>query len=169
MEISKTFAFDAAHRLHKVPTTHPCFTVHGHRYGVKVMLQAFDPYESNIKSDMLLDYHNFKVLKQHLDDLFDHSLLVAQSDVDLLKALDTVKEAFKTSVGFPFKKVAILDIPETSAEDLAILLRHDFTQALRKLKYEKKLIGETVEPLMIAVEVSETPNTYARTSFEHLW
>lgn len=168
MEISKTFAFDAAHRLHMVPEDHPCRTVHGHRYGVKVMLQAFDPYESNLKSSMLLDYHNFDVVREHLHNFFDHSLLISISDVDLLKVLDFAKEKV-SSAHTPFRKVSILNIADTTAENLACLLRHDFIQALRKKKYEKRLIGETVSPLQLAVEVSETPNTYARTSFEYLW
>jgi 6-pyruvoyltetrahydropterin/6-carboxytetrahydropterin synthase len=36
--IAKRFTFDAAHRLERLPIEHPCFRLHGHTYGVEIVL-----------------------------------------------------------------------------------------------------------------------------------
>jgi 6-pyruvoyltetrahydropterin/6-carboxytetrahydropterin synthase len=40
MEIFRTFAFEAAHRLPNVPPEHKCGRLHGHSYEVTVRLQG---------------------------------------------------------------------------------------------------------------------------------
>jgi len=37
MKISKTFHFDAAHRLTQVDPSHQCFRLHGHTYKVEIV------------------------------------------------------------------------------------------------------------------------------------
>ena len=44
MKITQAFSFEAAHRLPKVPSTHRCYRMHGHSYGVELELEgAIDP------------------------------------------------------------------------------------------------------------------------------
>jgi 6-pyruvoyltetrahydropterin/6-carboxytetrahydropterin synthase len=44
MKITQAFTFEAAHRLPNVPTTHRCYQMHGHSYGVGLELEGtIDP------------------------------------------------------------------------------------------------------------------------------
>ena len=40
VELSRTFRFESAHRLPRVPADHKCFRVHGHSYAVDVVVEG---------------------------------------------------------------------------------------------------------------------------------
>lgn len=68
VELVKTFRFEAAHRLPFVPADHKCFRMHGHSYGIEVMVEG----EVDPKLGWLVDFGEIAarvepVLKQELD------------------------------------------------------------------------------------------------------
>lgn len=40
MRIEMLFTFEAAHRLERLPKAHKCYNLHGHNYGVKVVVDG---------------------------------------------------------------------------------------------------------------------------------
>jgi len=66
--IAKEFSFSASHRLDRLPTTHPCHTVHGHNYTVRFVLQTRELDSRGF----VLDYHELNVVKQYIDTHMDH-------------------------------------------------------------------------------------------------
>lgn len=73
--ITKTFTFEAAHRL----LGHPkCGRLHGHSYRVIVELQAQD-----VGSDfMVRDYADLDTIKKFIDTGLDHRYIVSKELVD---------------------------------------------------------------------------------------
>lgn len=71
-KISKTFDFDAAHRLEKLPEEHKCHRLHGHTYRVEVILEG-NPNASDLR--MFIDYAEIARAWQPLHDLLDHRCL----------------------------------------------------------------------------------------------
>lgn len=68
--ISKTFDFDAAHFLPKVPESHKCHRMHGHTYKVEVICEG-------VVDDlgMVCDYAEIAEAWQPLHDRIDHRVL----------------------------------------------------------------------------------------------
>ncbi len=68
VELSRTFRFEAAHRLPMVPPDHKCYRVHGHSYVVDVVVAGdVDP-----KTGWLVDFGEISakvgpILKTELD------------------------------------------------------------------------------------------------------
>jgi 6-pyruvoyltetrahydropterin/6-carboxytetrahydropterin synthase len=69
--ITKRFAFSASHVIGGLPTTHPCSRLHGHNYGVEVVLQSAMLDEIGF----VRDYLELSALKKHLDETVDHKHL----------------------------------------------------------------------------------------------
>ena len=70
-EIWRTFSFDAAHYLPKVPEGHKCGGMHGHTYTVEVRLQGeVDPVTGWVR-----DFGDLKEAFKPLDVLLDHHVL----------------------------------------------------------------------------------------------
>ena len=67
MEIFREFAFEAAHRLPKVPEGHKCGQLHGHSYQVTVRVRG----EVDPVSGWVMDFaeitHAFEPLRRELD------------------------------------------------------------------------------------------------------
>jgi 6-pyruvoyltetrahydropterin/6-carboxytetrahydropterin synthase len=71
MIIYKTFSFDSAHYLPRVPAGHKCGGMHGHTYTLKVFISgAPEPY-----SGWILDYTDLKKGINPLIDMLDHKIL----------------------------------------------------------------------------------------------
>lgn len=68
--ISKTFDFDAAHWLPKVPEGHKCKRLHGHTYRVEIRLTG--PLDER---GMVVDYAEIAEAWQPLHDALDHRCL----------------------------------------------------------------------------------------------
>lgn len=80
--ISKTFDFDAAHRLDRLPADHKCYRLHGHTYRVEIRLRG----EPGQRLGMLLDYAEIAKAWKPIHDALDHRLL---NEVDGLEVPTT--------------------------------------------------------------------------------
>jgi len=69
--IAKSFSFDAAHRLTRVPAAHPCGRMHGHTYTVTLTIEG-DP---GPESGWIMDYGEIKAAFAPLRRELDHSCL----------------------------------------------------------------------------------------------
>jgi 6-pyruvoyltetrahydropterin/6-carboxytetrahydropterin synthase len=77
-EIWRTFTFDAAHYLPKVPEGHKCGGLHGHTYSVEVRLKgAPDPVTGWVR-----DFGDIKTAFAPLDHQLDHKLLNEVAGLD---------------------------------------------------------------------------------------
>lgn len=76
--VTKTFKFDAAHRLFTMPENHKCRNIHGHSYVVRVSIKTKD-IKNQSNPNMVID---FGLLKKFEGDLnqYDHSLILHQDD-----------------------------------------------------------------------------------------
>jgi 6-pyruvoyltetrahydropterin/6-carboxytetrahydropterin synthase len=68
--ISKTFDFDAAHRLTQVPDGHKCSRLHGHTYRVEIILQG----EPDARG-FVVDYAEIATAWAQIHDELDHRYL----------------------------------------------------------------------------------------------
>lgn len=69
--ISKSFSFDAAHRLPHVPADHPCGRLHGHTYTVTLVLEG--PVDAEL--GWVVDFGRVKAVFQPLRERLDHRCL----------------------------------------------------------------------------------------------
>lgn len=69
--ISKTFDFDAAHRLDRLPKDHKCHRLHGHTYRVEIRVRG----EPDRRWGMLIDYAMLAEAWQPIHDTLDHRYL----------------------------------------------------------------------------------------------
>lgn len=69
--ISKTFDFDAAHRLDRLPAEHKCHRMHGHTYRVEIRLRG----EPGRRLGMLIDYAEIAKAWAPLHAQLDHQTL----------------------------------------------------------------------------------------------
>lgn len=71
VELSKTFRFEAAHRLPRVPEGHKCQRLHGHSFRVEVRIAGdVDP-----ELGWLMDYADIKAAWAPLHAQLDHYYL----------------------------------------------------------------------------------------------
>ena len=83
-KLSKTFYFEAAHRLVK-GYIGGCKHIHGHSWKMQVVIQSDDLFEY----DFVLDYKELKKIVQPIVDELDHSFLVYKKDYLILDFLKT--------------------------------------------------------------------------------
>lgn len=96
--ISKTFDFDAAHRLPLLPVEHKCHRMHGHTYRVELILMGTPDARG-----MVRDYAEIAAAWAPINAMLDHHTL---NDVDGL-------ENPTTEVLAPFIASALIDaLPE---------------------------------------------------------
>jgi len=70
--ISKTFTFDAAHRLFGIPDGHKCARMHGHTYKATFVFQSLEVDE---KVAWVFDYGDLAPIKEWIDTKLDHRTL----------------------------------------------------------------------------------------------
>ena len=75
MEIFKTFTFEAAHRLPRVPPGHKCARLHGHCYTVAVHVAG--PVDD--ATGWVMDFADLSAAAKPLLDQLDHQYL---NDID---------------------------------------------------------------------------------------
>jgi len=78
MKIGFSFGFDAAHRLMGYDGL--CKNIHGHHWRVDIVVEG----PVSLLTGMVMD---FKVLKKHIkhiEDLYDHSLIMCDQDPQLV-------------------------------------------------------------------------------------
>ncbi|MGI5458576.1 6-carboxytetrahydropterin synthase QueD [Streptomyces sp. CA-249302] len=71
MEIFREFAFEAAHRLPRVPDGHKCARLHGHSYKVSVHVEA--PVDREL--GWVMDFGDIKRAFRPIDAQLDHYYL----------------------------------------------------------------------------------------------
>lgn len=138
MEISKKFTFEAAHRLHHLEC-HPCSNLHGHSYNVTITLIPVSGRNIFDDTGMIIDFRSLDVIKKYLDDNFDHAVLVAHEDKQLIDACKMLGT-----------KTIELPIVATTCECLTTYFYGVFSTLL-----------EDDNCRILSVSVSETPKTNA--------
>jgi 6-pyruvoyltetrahydropterin/6-carboxytetrahydropterin synthase len=108
MEIFKTYTFDSAHFLTKVPKEHPCRNLHGHTYTVIITIQG-----EVDSSGFVLDFLELDKVVKPIVALLDHSCLNEiidnpTSENLTLFFLDKLKE-------LPISKIVVQETPKTGA------------------------------------------------------
>ena len=71
VELIKTFTFEAAHYLPKVPTTHKCHRIHGHSYTIEITLAG----EVDEEMGWLIDYADIAAAIEPIRKQLDHRVL----------------------------------------------------------------------------------------------
>ena len=71
MTLSKTFRFEAAHRLPRVPEGHKCGRLHGHSYQIDVIIRG----DVNPDTGMVVDFAQITDAWQPLHAVLDHYYL----------------------------------------------------------------------------------------------
>ena len=131
MKIAKEFRWEMGHRLqcHKGK----CYNLHGHSY--KLIVE----FTGNLNENgMVLDYFDVKEIVGPLVDELDHTVVVSNTDQQLLEFLQQLNTAH-----------VVVDF-ETTAENLC----YYFLNRIKGKKLPKNIAG-------IKVRVCETENTYA--------
>lgn len=71
VRLSRSFTFEAAHRLPNVPSGHKCARLHGHSFKIELICEGpVDP-----KSGWLIDFAEFKAAFEPLHEQLDHRFL----------------------------------------------------------------------------------------------
>ena len=69
--LSKTFRFEAAHRLPHVPEGHKCGRLHGHSYQIDIIVKGeIDPH-----TGMVIDFNDIAKAWEPLYNVLDHYYL----------------------------------------------------------------------------------------------
>ena len=71
MELRKTFQFEAAHRLPRLPKTHKCRRLHGHSFCVEIVVAG----ECHPKLGWLMDYAEITAAFKPVWETLDHHYL----------------------------------------------------------------------------------------------
>ena len=69
--LSKTFGFEAAHRLPRVPAGHKCGRLHGHSYKVDIIVTG----DVNPETGMVIDFAEITRAWEPLHSVLDHYYL----------------------------------------------------------------------------------------------
>jgi 6-pyruvoyltetrahydropterin/6-carboxytetrahydropterin synthase len=116
MKVSRTFEFDAAHRVLGHPG--PCGFLHGHRYRLQVVVEATDLNALG----MLIDFGDIKrVVDERLVSEWDHAALFRYDDPLVQAVLEAQPEA-------PERVITLPDNP--TAEVLAKMAFQRISKAL---------------------------------------
>ncbi|MCX8091202.1 MAG: 6-carboxytetrahydropterin synthase QueD [Verrucomicrobiae bacterium] len=71
VELRRTFQFEAAHRLPKLPRTHKCWRLHGHSFKVEVAVAG----ECDPRLGWLVDYAEIAAAFKPIWEKLDHRYL----------------------------------------------------------------------------------------------
>lgn len=71
VELRKTFQFEAAHRLPRLPETHKCWRLHGHSFQVEIAVAG----ECDPALGWLMDYADISAAFKPLWEQLDHRYL----------------------------------------------------------------------------------------------
>ena len=126
-ELIKTFRFEAAHSLEKLPEGHRCRRIHGHSYRLDVHVSG----EVDVQSGMVIDFHDIQKVVKPLVEQLDHRLL---NDVPGLEN-STSESDLQIPVGPPAA------VPAATVRPDALGIRH---QSLR-LSRMKRLITKSTK------------------------
>jgi queuosine biosynthesis protein QueD len=90
--ITKSFKFEAAHRLLSMEPNHSCRQLHGHSYVVKVTI-CTDDIKKMKNPNMVLDFGRLRRFKEEVIDNLDHVTILNSQDplINILKDVDDIK------------------------------------------------------------------------------
>ena len=145
--ISKSFRFDYAHRLHKLPRDHKCRNLHGHgaEIGLEIVVSDTDD------KGFVIDFGELKFVKEWIEENWDHATIIAQDDSELLEAIGML--GTKNYILRPiYNRSDMQTTSENLAGDLYLNIRNRIKEKLR----EKNLT-----PLKIIIKFYETPDNFA--------
>lgn len=71
VELRKTFQFEAAHRLPRVPVDHKCARLHGHSFACEIVVEG----ECDPELGWLMDYADLKAVFRPIWESLDHRYL----------------------------------------------------------------------------------------------
>lgn len=138
IRVTKKFTFDMAHAL--LGYDGPCKNIHGHTYVLSVTLKGKVIRQNNHpKNGMVLDFGDLKKkVKEHVIDIFDHSLVLnSESSQSLL-----------TEIKNNFEKVNYVDY-QPSCENLLL----DFQKRISKILPDNLVLNN--------IKLEETPTSFA--------
>lgn len=154
MAVSKEVEFDAGHRVPNHQSK--CFAPHGHRYRVRVTCTGpivDDPDRPD--AGMVVDFGDLKAwLVTYIHDLFDHAMIVADTDTDLRAALGVDADAapnVRVEAGHGWPVVVTACVP--TAENLATLIAGLLAPVVADHWHDRLTVS--------TVEVWETPTSLA--------
>ena len=101
VRVTKEFTFETAHALWNYDGA--CKNIHGHSYRLFVTIQGVpNQDEENPKFGMVMDFKDLKkVVKEHVVDILDHSLLVYRKAEG--ESLDSVRKMYQKVYVFDFQ------------------------------------------------------------------
>lgn len=134
-KVSKTFMCDYSHRLHLMNVNHKCRNLHGHTGTI-----IFTITGALNRLGMVKDFNEFKNIKDWIDEHLDHSVIIGDSDSELL---EIVKEHRM--------KYFMLQYKQSTSEFIALTLVNVF----------EKMLGNDQELTMLKVDFSETTSSNA--------
>ena len=165
MRIDKQFHFSYGHRVHNQSLDHrlscqglcKCRHLHGHNAIVKLVLEASDD------GDMVLDFNNFKLFENAMDEIFDHKFVVDIRDPLLDKFLDISLENLK--ITHNYKGFGIIQDPKNEIQESFVFVdfvptSENLCKSLYKLALEIFGEPETRNFKIHSIEFWETPKTH---------
>ena len=129
MKVAKRFRWEAAHRLpwHEGDCRH----VHGHSYRMMVELEGTPTDDTPGGPSMLIDFKHVKRLVKPMVEAMDHATLVAESDTDLLEAMEALDtKIYRMPVDSTAENLSA-HVAETLIEDGAEVLRRHGVETVR--------------------------------------
>jgi len=137
--IAKSFTFDAAHRLERLPETHKCHRMHGHTYTVELQLSG----EPN-SNGFVVDYADMAEAWQPIHDLVDHRVLNEVRGLEIPSTEVIVEWIFHKLVDHPVigPLLAAVVVKESSTTWAKITDR----QQARKVRHQTTSIRTLQEP-----------------------
>ena len=110
--ITKTFTFDAGHRLTKHKG--PCKNLHGHTYKLEVTVGTTSDagYIDLDQNDMIIDFKDLKVATREVLEKFDHAMILNKLDVAVIKICEKYNWKFITLHGDPTAEKIVMCLRE---------------------------------------------------------
>jgi len=147
--ISKTFRFEAGHRVWKQNLScsrgsslgsdcveNKCINLHGHSYEIEVVLSS----KVLDNQDMVMDFHHLKSALKPLIDQFDHSFIIDKND-PLFEAFSKLNQEY----GLKLTIVDFCPTAEALARYIYNYLKDKFEKAslLKEVSIYKVVVWET--------------------------
>lgn len=135
MRVSKSFRWDAAHRLPRHDGL--CRNLHGHSYRMTVEMEG-PPDEHGI----VIDFREIKALVKPLVEAWDHATLVSADDVELMEAVERLGDR---CVPLPV---------ESTAENLCVLVAEHVLSQGREVLSRRRIQS-------VRIRIYETESSFA--------
>ena len=143
MYVSKTMTTETAHRL--VDYVGKCSSIHGHSWKWEVTAHISELRSNGIS----IDFGEMKeIMKDHIHDLFDHSLVLCETDPIITRCSEAdwdVHDFLAPAVATGLSGRVVVMSANPTSENLALYVKATVFSALRQ-KY-----GDVVEGVVVMV------------------